>query len=154
VLILTSQRIRQFIKLFSITFCKIRKSISRFFAPQFLPNESFCVINYIVYIFCNHENLNFDYLFFSITMELFNKALFLSQQKIFALTHRRVYTLKVNLFHILNQFILLFRKNVIEKSSMIWRVLPLVKINTRISGTPCIWHDVHCKQINWILWML
>jgi hypothetical protein len=69
-------------------------------------------------------------------MELFNKALFLSQQKIFAL--RRVYTLMVNLFQILNQFVLLFRKNVIEKSSMIWRVLPLVKINTRISETPCI----------------
>jgi hypothetical protein len=124
VLILTSERTRQFMKLFSITFCKIRKSIQRFFAPQFLPN---------------------DYLFFSITMELFNKALFLSQQKIFALTHRRVYTLMVNLFQILNQFVLLFRKNVIEKSSMIWCVLPLVKINTRISETPCIlftmfWH--------------
>jgi hypothetical protein len=65
-------------------------------------------------------------------MKLFNKALFLSQQKIFALTHRRVYTLMVNLFQILNQFVLLFRKNVIEKSSMIWRVLPLVKIKTRI----------------------
>jgi hypothetical protein len=71
-------------------------------------------------------------------MELFNKALFLSQQKIFALTHWRVYTLMVNLFQILNQFVLLFRKNVIEKSSMIWRVLPLVKINTRISETPCM----------------
>jgi hypothetical protein len=68
-------------------------------------------------------------IFFSITIELFNKALFLSQ-------HRRVYTLMVNLFQILNQFVLLFRKNVIEKSSMIWRVLPLVKINTRISETP------------------
>jgi hypothetical protein len=45
VLILTSERIRQFMKLFSITFSKIRKSIPRFFAPQFLPNESFCVIN-------------------------------------------------------------------------------------------------------------
>jgi hypothetical protein len=44
----------------------------------------------------------------------------------------------VNLFQILNQFVLLSRKNVIEKSSMIWRVLPLVKINTRISETPCI----------------
>jgi hypothetical protein len=52
-------------------------------------------------------------------MELFNKALFLSQQKIFVLTGRRVYTLMVNLFQILNQFVLLFRKNVIEKSSMI-----------------------------------
>jgi hypothetical protein len=45
VLILTSERTRQFMKLFSITFCTIRKSIPRFFAPQFLPNESFCVIN-------------------------------------------------------------------------------------------------------------
>jgi hypothetical protein len=65
-------------------------------------------------------------------MELFNNALFLSQQKIF------VYTLMGNLFQILNQFVLLSRKNVIEKSSMIWRVLSLVKINTRISETPCI----------------
>jgi hypothetical protein len=70
-------------------------------------------------------------------MELFNKALFLSQQNIFALTHRRVYTLMVNLFQILNQFVLFFSKNVIEKSSMIWRVLPLVKINT-VFQTPCI----------------
>jgi hypothetical protein len=45
VLILTSERTRQFTKLFAITFCKIRKIIPRFFAPQFLPNESFCVIN-------------------------------------------------------------------------------------------------------------
>jgi hypothetical protein len=43
-----------------------------------------------------------------------------------------------NLFQILNQFELLFRKNIIEKSSMIWRVLPLVKINKRISETPCV----------------
>jgi hypothetical protein len=78
------------------------------------------------------------YFFIHITMELFNKDLFLSQQKIFALTHRRIYTLMVNLFQILNRFVLLFRKNVIEKSSMIWRGLPLVKINTRISETPCI----------------
>jgi hypothetical protein len=71
-------------------------------------------------------------------MELVNKALFLSQQKIFALTHRRVYTFMVNLFQILNQFVLPFRKNVMEKSSMIWRVLPLVEINTRISEAPCM----------------
>jgi hypothetical protein len=45
VLILTSERTRQFMKLFSITFCKIRKSIPRLFAPQFLPKESFYVIN-------------------------------------------------------------------------------------------------------------
>jgi hypothetical protein len=43
-----------------------------------------------------------------------------------------------NLFRILNQFVLLFRKNVIEKNSMNWRVLPLVKINTCISDTPCM----------------
>jgi hypothetical protein len=81
-------------------------------------------------------------------MELFNKALFLSQQKIFTLTHRRVYTLMVNLFQILNQFVLLFPKNVIEKSSMIWRVLPLplVKINTRISETFCIYRMVQFKK--------
>jgi hypothetical protein len=45
VLILTSARTRQFMKLFSITFCKILKGFSRFFALQFQPNESFCVIN-------------------------------------------------------------------------------------------------------------
>jgi hypothetical protein len=45
----------------------------------------------------------------------------------------------VNLFQILNQFVLLFRKNVKEKSSMIWRILPRVKINTRISETPCMY---------------
>jgi hypothetical protein len=33
---------------------------------------------------------------------------------------------------------MLFRRNVIEKSFMNWRVLTLVKINTRISETPCI----------------
>jgi hypothetical protein len=33
--------------------------------------------------------------------------------------------LMLDLFQILNQFVLLFRKNVIEKSPMIWRVLPL-----------------------------
>jgi hypothetical protein len=45
----------------------------------------------------------------------------------------------VNFFQILNQFVVLFRKNVIEKSSMIWRVLPLVKTNTHISETACIY---------------
>jgi hypothetical protein len=107
------------------------------FCPTFFTKRV-VLCDQLVQFFCNHENLNFDYLFFSITMELFNKALFLSRQKIFALTHRRVYTLMVNLFQILNQLVFLFRKNVIEKSSMIWRVLPLVKINTRISETPCI----------------
>jgi hypothetical protein len=48
----------------------------------------------------------------------------------------------VNLFQILNQFVLLFSKNVTEKSSMIWRVLPLVKINTRIPETPCTYTQV------------
>jgi hypothetical protein len=46
-----------------------------------------------------------------------------------------------NLFQILNQFVMLFRKNVIEKSFINWRVLPLVKINTRISDTPCIFRQ-------------
>jgi hypothetical protein len=45
VLVLTGGGARQLLKLFFITFCKIRKSIPRFFDPQFLPNESFCVIN-------------------------------------------------------------------------------------------------------------
>jgi hypothetical protein len=49
VLILTSGRTRQFIKLFSVTFCKIRKCFPRFFAPHFLPNESFCVVNYSLF---------------------------------------------------------------------------------------------------------
>jgi hypothetical protein len=69
-------------------------------------------------------------------MELFNKALFLSQQKIFALTHRRVYTLMVNLFQILNQFVLLFRKNVTEKSSMIWRVFHWLKLTQLFQKHP------------------
>jgi hypothetical protein len=43
-----------------------------------------------------------------------------------------------NLFQILNQFVMLFRNNVVEKSFMNWRVLPLVKINTCISDTPSI----------------
>jgi hypothetical protein len=47
-LILTSERTRQFMKLFFTTFCKIRKSIPRFFTPQFLPKELFCVINYSI----------------------------------------------------------------------------------------------------------
>jgi hypothetical protein len=44
VLILSNERTRQFMKVFSITFCKIRKSFPRFFALQFIANESFCVI--------------------------------------------------------------------------------------------------------------
>jgi hypothetical protein len=35
-----------------------------------------------------------------------------------------------NLFQIFNLFVMLFRKNVIEKGFINWRVLPLVKINT------------------------
>jgi hypothetical protein len=68
-------------------------------------------------------------------MQFLDKAPFLSQQKIFAL---RVYILMANLFQILYQFVMLFRKNVIEKSFINWRILPLVKINTRILDTPCI----------------
>jgi hypothetical protein len=45
VLLLNSGRTRQIMKIFSITFCKIRKSFPRFFVPQFLPTGSFCVIN-------------------------------------------------------------------------------------------------------------
>jgi hypothetical protein len=86
VLILTSERTRQFMKLFFITFCKIRKSIPRFFAPKFLPNESFGK-NWGV------KNLG---------------------------------------------ILLRILQNVIEKSFIDWRVLSLVKINTRISETPCI----------------
>jgi hypothetical protein len=33
---------------------------------------------------------------------------------------------------------MLFRKNIIEKSFINWRILPLVKINTCISDTACI----------------
>jgi hypothetical protein len=45
-LILTSGKSRQFT--FTITFCKIRKICTRFLVPPFLPNESFCVINYAI----------------------------------------------------------------------------------------------------------
>jgi hypothetical protein len=45
VLIFNQGRTRQFMKLFSITFCKIRKRFPRFFTLKFLPNESFCMIN-------------------------------------------------------------------------------------------------------------
>jgi hypothetical protein len=48
-----------------------------------------------------------------------------------------------NLFQILNQFVMLFRKNVIEKSFMNWRVLSWVKIKTRILDTP-----VYCVAKN------
>jgi hypothetical protein len=82
-------------------------------------------------------------------MELFNKALFLSQQRIFALTHRRVYTLMVNLFQILNQFVFLFGKNVIEKSSMIWGVLSLVEINNVFQKHPVYRKDLH--PFDWII---
>jgi hypothetical protein len=36
----------------------------------------------------------------------------------------------------LNQFAMLFRKIVIEKSFINWRALPLVKVNTRVFETP------------------
>jgi hypothetical protein len=51
VLILTSGRTRQFMKLFFLTFCKIRKSFPRCFAPLFLPNESFFAINLSLFFF-------------------------------------------------------------------------------------------------------
>jgi hypothetical protein len=43
---------------------------------------------------------------------------------------------------------LFFRKHVIEKSSIIWRVLPLVKINTRISETSCMHVREREKSVN------
>jgi hypothetical protein len=58
------------------------------------------------------------------------------------------YTLMVHLFQILNQFVLLFRKNVIEKSSMIWRVLPRVKINTRIYPKTDYWYHHHLSLMS------
>jgi hypothetical protein len=76
----------------------------------------------------------------------FYKAPFRSYQKIFALTYKRVYTLMANLFQILNEFVMLFRKNVIEKRFINWRVFQLVKINTRISDTHCIlFNEFVCK---------
>jgi hypothetical protein len=36
-------------------------------------------------------------------------------------------------------FVMLFGKNIIEKSFINWRVLLLIKINRRISNTPCIY---------------
>jgi hypothetical protein len=53
-----------------------------------------------------------------------------------------------NVFQILNQFVMFFRKNVIEESFMNWRVLPLVKINTRISDTPVYTHTYLQNFIN------
>jgi hypothetical protein len=41
VLILTSERTSQIMKLFSVTFCKIRKSFPRFFAPNFYQTSRF-----------------------------------------------------------------------------------------------------------------
>jgi hypothetical protein len=46
-----------------------------------------------------------------------------------------------NLFQILDQFVMFFPKNLVEKSLMNWRVLSPVKINTRISYTPCISYE-------------
>jgi hypothetical protein len=57
----------------------------------------------------------------------------------------------VNFFQILNQFVVLFRKNVIEKSSMIWRILPLVKTNTHISETACIYIAINDSNLNTII---
>jgi hypothetical protein len=54
-----------------------------------------------------------------------------------------------NLFQILNQFVMLFRKNVIEKSFMNWRVLSWVKIKTRILDTPvyCVAKNQNTKYL-------
>jgi hypothetical protein len=57
----------------------------------------------------------------------------------------------VNFFQILNQFVVLFRKNVIEKSCMIWRILPLVKTNTHISETACIYIAINDSNLNTII---
>jgi hypothetical protein len=46
----------------------------------------------------------------------------------------RNYVININLF----SFLMRFRKNVIEKSFINWRVPSLVKINTCISDSPCI----------------
>jgi hypothetical protein len=43
---------------------------------------------------------------------------------------------------------MIFRKNVTEKSFINWRVFPLVKINTRISDTPCIEQDLLIFRIS------
>jgi hypothetical protein len=43
---------------------------------------------------------------------------------------------------------MLFRKNVIEKNFMSWRVFLLIKINTRISDTPCTSRKSHFKILN------
>jgi hypothetical protein len=57
----------------------------------------------------------------------------------------------VNFFQILNQFLVLFRKNVIKESSMIWRVLPLVRTGTRISETTCIYIAINDSNLNTII---
>jgi hypothetical protein len=60
VLILTSGRTRQFMKLFSITFCKICNS---FLPPNFYQTSRFVSFTSL-YFSCNHEKFNFHYLIF------------------------------------------------------------------------------------------
>jgi hypothetical protein len=57
----------------------------------------------------------------------------------FALAHRRIYTLMANLFQILNKFLMLFYKNGIEESFMNWRVLPPVKIKRTYFRYTCMY---------------
>jgi hypothetical protein len=62
VLILTSGRTRQFMRLFPITFCKIRKIFQDFLPPNFDQTSRFVRLTSL--FFCNHEDFNFDYLIF------------------------------------------------------------------------------------------
>jgi hypothetical protein len=62
VLILTSGRTRQFMRLFSITFCKIRKIFQDFLPLNFDQTSRFVRLTSL--FFCNHEDFNFDYLIF------------------------------------------------------------------------------------------
>jgi hypothetical protein len=102
VLILTSGRTRQFMKLFSIILYKISKNFPRFFASQFLPNESFVCL-----FFCNHENFNFNYIFnfFYKSFRPYHRRVFYYLKSFYF-----IYILTANLFQILNQFVTLFRK--------------------------------------------
>jgi hypothetical protein len=65
---------------------------------------------------------------------------FYHNKKKIAFTHRRVYTLMVNLFQILNQFVTVFRKK-FKKQALL-----RVKINTRISNTPFILLKIYYKR--------
>jgi hypothetical protein len=65
-----------------------------------------------------------------------NSVTFLKRLRFYL--NRRVYILMANLFQILNQFETIFRKNSNRKKRFILQALLRVKINTRISDTPCI----------------